>query len=41
MSEPGQQAIAIHIFPNISERKHKKTIKFGQLIECNQISIAL
>ena len=34
-SQPGQQAIAIHILPNISRSKDNQTLKFGQLIECN------
>ena len=32
-SQPGLQAIAVHILPNISQRKGNQTIKFGQLIE--------
>ena len=32
-SQPGQQTIAIHIFPNISRSKDNQTMKFGQLIE--------
>ena len=32
-SQPGKQAIAIHILPNISRSKGNKTMKFGQLIE--------
>ena len=35
MSQPGKQAIAIHMFPNISRSKCNQTIKFGQLIEYN------
>ena len=33
MSQHGLQAFAIHILPNISQRKGNQTIKFGQLIE--------
>ena len=33
MSQPGLQAIAIHILPNISKSKDNQTMKFGQLIE--------
>ena len=32
-SQPGLQAIAVHILPNISQSKGNQTIKFGQLIE--------
>ena len=32
-SQPGQQTIAIHIFPNISRSKGNYTMKLGQLIE--------
>ena len=35
-SQPGQQTIAIHIFPNISQSKWNQTMKFGQLIEYNK-----
>ena len=28
--------IVIHILPTISRSKGKKTMKFGQLIECNK-----
>ena len=35
-SQPGLQAIAIHILPNISQSKGNQTIKFGQLIEYNK-----
>ena len=34
-SQSGKQTIAIHMLPNISRRKGNKTVKFGQLIECN------
>ena len=33
MSQHGLQTFAIHILPNISQRKGNQTIKFGQLIE--------
>ena len=32
-SQPGKQAIAIHILPNISRSKGSQTMKFAQLIE--------
>ena len=35
MSQPGKQAIAIHILPNISRSRGNQTMEFGQLIECN------
>ena len=41
MSQPGKQAIAIHMFPNISRSKCNQTIKFGQLIEYNIRNIFL
>ena len=34
-SQPGKQAIAIHILPNISGTKDTQTMKFPQLIEHN------
>ena len=40
-SQPGLQTIAIHILPNISQRKGKQTMKFGQLIEYNKKNISL
>ena len=33
--QPGKQAIAIHIMPNISRSKGNRTMKFGQFIEYN------
>ena len=33
--QPGKQAIAIHILPNISRSKGNRTMKFGQFIEYN------
>ena len=30
---PGQQTVAVHILPNISQSRDNKTMKFGQLIE--------
>ena len=41
MSQPGLQAIAIHILPNISQSKGNQTMKFGQLIEYNKRNIFL
>ena len=38
-SQPGNQTIAIHIFPNISRSGGKQTMKFGQLIEYNMRNI--
>ena len=35
-SQPRLQAIAIHIFPNISQSKGNQTMKFGPLIEYNK-----
>ena len=35
-SQPGLQAIAINILPNISRIKGNQTMKFGQLIACNK-----
>ena len=32
-SQPGEEAITIHILPNISESKGNQKIKFGPLIE--------
>ena len=32
-SQPGKQAITIHILPNISRSKDSQAIKSGQLIE--------
>ena len=40
-SQPGLQAIAVHILPNISQSKGNQTIKFGQLIEYNKRNIFL
>ena len=40
-SQPGYQAIVIHIFPNISRSKGNQTMKFGELIECNMENIFL
>ena len=37
-SQPGQQAIEIHILPNISRSKVNQTMKFGRLTECNMRS---
>ena len=35
----GKHANIIHILPNISRNKNSQTIKFGQLLECNQRNI--
>ena len=40
-SRAGQQLITIQIFPNISKSKDNQTIKFGQLVENNEINIFL
>ena len=34
-----QQAIFIHILPNISRNKGNQTVKLGQLIKCNMRNI--
>ena len=38
-SQPGLQAIAVHILPNISQSKGNQAIKFGQLIAYNKRNI--
>ena len=40
-SQPGKQAIATHIFTNISRSKGNQAMKFGQLIEHNIRNIFL
>ena len=40
-SKPGKQTIAIYILPNISGRKGKQIMKFGQLVEYNMTDICL
>ena len=40
-SQPGKQAIAIHIYPNISRSKSNQALKVGQLIEYNIRNIFL
>ena len=40
-SQPGLQAVAIHILLNISQSKGNQTMKFGQLIEYNKRNIFL
>ena len=40
-SQPGQQTIVIHIFPNISRSKENQTMKFGKLTEYNVRNIFL
>ena len=32
-SQPGKQAVAIHIFPNTSRCKGNQTMKFAEFIE--------
>ena len=39
--QPGKQTISIHILPYISRSKGNQTVKFGQLIECNNRKIFL
>ena len=41
ISQPGKQAIAIHMLPYIPRSKDNQTIKFGQLIEYNIRNIFL
>ena len=41
ISQPGKQAIAIHMLPYIPRSKDNQTIKFGQLIEYNMRNIFL
>ena len=40
-SQPGKQAIAMQILPNISRRQGNQTMKFGQLIVYNMKNIFL
>ena len=40
-SQPGNQAVVIHILPYISRRKDNQTMKFGQLIEYNTRNLFL
>ena len=40
-SQAGQQAIAMHILPNIVRRKGNQTITFGQLMKYNIGNISL
>ena len=35
MSQPGSQTITIHILTDISQRKGKQTMKFGQVTSEN------
>ena len=37
-SNPGEQAIALHILPNISRNKGNQTMKLSQLLEHNMIT---
>ena len=38
-SQLGEQTISIHILPNILRIKGNQTLKFGQVIECNNRNI--
>ena len=38
-SQPGQKTTTIHILPNISRSTGNQTMKFGQVIEYNNINI--
>ena len=40
-SQPGKQAISIHILPSISKSKGNQTMKFGQLVEYHMRNILL
>ena len=40
-SQPGKQAIAVHIVPNISRSQGNQAMKFGQLIVYNMKNIFL
>ena len=40
-SQPGQQTIAIHILPNISQIKDNQTMKLSQLKKYNKRKIFL
>ena len=40
-SQPGKQAITVHILPNISQSKGIQTMTFGQVIEYNKRNIFL
>ena len=40
-SQPGSQAIAIHILPDMSQSKGNQATQFGQLIEYNKRNIFL
>ena len=39
LSQPGLQAIAIHILPNISQSKVNQTMKIGELIRYDKRNI--
>ena len=41
MSQPGKQAIEMHVLPNISRSKGNQTMKLGQLVEYNIRNIFL
>ena len=40
-SQLGLQTVVMHILPNISRSKGNRTIKFGQLMECDMRNIFL
>ena len=40
-SQPGQQTITLHVFPNISRNKGNQVMKFGQVTEDNTRNIFL
>ena len=40
-SQPGNQTIVIHVFPNVLRNKDNQAIKFGQLREYNMKNIFL
>ena len=41
MTQPGKQAIEMHVLPNISRSKGNQTVKRGSLIEYNMRNIFL
>ena len=41
MSQPGQQTIVIHIFPNILRNNGNQAMKFGQIIDYDMRNIFL
>ena len=40
-TQPGQQTVAMHVLPSISQSKGNQTIKCGQLIEYNKRNVFL